>query len=276
MLCCGHVTVNSPVMCLMLWTCYSQQPSDLPSVVQWRYLWKQSTVCLVLCYDMLQHVVNSRVMCVDFWICCSQQPSYCPVLWCEGTPVHSLVICLMMWACYGPQPSDVLCCGHPSTQLSDVFGVVCVCVCDAQGIWQTLMSSAEQRPWLWAVYVVVLLLPIVLLSICLCPKAGPIKVLLLSPVTSVGGVGRLKVGLVGGRGLDVCVLYATGFCLKYKQAWKSSHTWWISDFRPICFPIRPFLLSQSFQSRKSLAAAHLFSDSLSDFKWQELPLCRFQ
>lgn len=45
----------------------------------------------------------------------------------------------------------------------------------AGGIWQTLMSSAEQRPWLWAVYVVVLLLPIVLLSICLCPKAGPIK-----------------------------------------------------------------------------------------------------
>lgn len=45
----------------------------------------------------------------------------------------------------------------------------------AGGIWNTLMSSAEQRPWLWAVYVVVLLLPIVLLSICLCPKAGPIK-----------------------------------------------------------------------------------------------------
>lgn len=45
----------------------------------------------------------------------------------------------------------------------------------AGGIWQTLMSAAEQRPWLWAVYVVVLLLPIVLLSICLCPKAGPIK-----------------------------------------------------------------------------------------------------
>nr|KAG5692180.1 hypothetical protein BaRGS_008726 [Batillaria attramentaria] len=45
----------------------------------------------------------------------------------------------------------------------------------AGGIWQTLMSAAEQRPWLWAVYVVVLLLPIVLLSIFLCPKAGPIK-----------------------------------------------------------------------------------------------------
>ena len=30
------------------------------------------------------------------------------------------------------------------------------------------MSAAEQRPWLWAVYCVVCLLPIVLLSFCLC------------------------------------------------------------------------------------------------------------
>ena len=49
-----------------------------------------------------------------------------------------------------------------------------------QGIWKTLMSAADQRPWLWAVYVVVLLLPIVLLSICLCPKAGPVKVPIIS------------------------------------------------------------------------------------------------
>ncbi|XP_060599699.1 calnexin-like isoform X1 [Ruditapes philippinarum] len=44
-----------------------------------------------------------------------------------------------------------------------------------QGIWSTLMSSAEERPWLYAVYIVVFLLPIVLLSICLCPRSGPIK-----------------------------------------------------------------------------------------------------
>lgn len=37
------------------------------------------------------------------------------------------------------------------------------------------MTAAQEHPWLWAVYVVVLLLPIILLSICLCPKAGPIK-----------------------------------------------------------------------------------------------------
>ncbi|XP_050416905.2 calnexin isoform X1 [Patella vulgata] len=42
-------------------------------------------------------------------------------------------------------------------------------------IWNTLKSSADAKPWLWAVYVVVLLLPIVLLSICFCPKSGPIK-----------------------------------------------------------------------------------------------------
>ncbi|KAL3878355.1 hypothetical protein ACJMK2_030717 [Sinanodonta woodiana] len=44
-----------------------------------------------------------------------------------------------------------------------------------KGIWQTLMKAAEERPWLWAIYVVVLLLPILLLSICLCPRSGPIK-----------------------------------------------------------------------------------------------------
>lgn len=44
-----------------------------------------------------------------------------------------------------------------------------------QGIWSALMSAAEQRPWLWAVYCVVCLLPIVLLSICLCPRSGPVK-----------------------------------------------------------------------------------------------------
>ncbi len=45
-----------------------------------------------------------------------------------------------------------------------------------QGFWSTLKSAADDRPWLWALYVVVLLLPIILLSICLCPKSGPIKV----------------------------------------------------------------------------------------------------
>jgi len=43
------------------------------------------------------------------------------------------------------------------------------------GWWKTIKSSADERPWLWGVYAVVLLLPIVLLSICLCPKAGPVK-----------------------------------------------------------------------------------------------------
>uniref|UniRef100_A0A2C9K0D1 Calnexin n=2 Tax=Biomphalaria glabrata TaxID=6526 RepID=A0A2C9K0D1_BIOGL len=41
--------------------------------------------------------------------------------------------------------------------------------------WQAIKSSTEERPWLWAVYVVVLLLPVVLLAICLCPKSGPVK-----------------------------------------------------------------------------------------------------
>ncbi|KAH9489037.1 hypothetical protein Btru_039681 [Bulinus truncatus] len=43
------------------------------------------------------------------------------------------------------------------------------------GWWQAIKSSTEERPWLWAVYVVVLLLPVVLLAICLCPKSGPVK-----------------------------------------------------------------------------------------------------
>ncbi|KAL4229932.1 hypothetical protein ACF0H5_010323 [Mactra antiquata] len=43
------------------------------------------------------------------------------------------------------------------------------------GVWNTLMSAAEERPWLYAVYIVVFLLPIILLSICLCPRSGPIK-----------------------------------------------------------------------------------------------------
>ncbi|CAL1545287.1 unnamed protein product [Lymnaea stagnalis] len=41
--------------------------------------------------------------------------------------------------------------------------------------WQAIKSSTDERPWLWAVYVVVLLLPIVFLSIWLCPKSGPVK-----------------------------------------------------------------------------------------------------
>ena len=38
------------------------------------------------------------------------------------------------------------------------------------------MSAVEQCPWLWVVYCVVCLLPIVLLSFCLCPRSGPVKV----------------------------------------------------------------------------------------------------
>ncbi|BFZ14594.1 hypothetical protein BsWGS_17633 [Bradybaena similaris] len=45
----------------------------------------------------------------------------------------------------------------------------------AGGWWSTLRSSADEKPWLWAVYAVVLLLPVVLLSFWLCPRSGPIK-----------------------------------------------------------------------------------------------------
>lgn len=45
----------------------------------------------------------------------------------------------------------------------------------AGGIWNTLMSAANDKPWLYAVYVVVFLLPIILISFCLCPRSGPIK-----------------------------------------------------------------------------------------------------
>ncbi|XP_069130632.1 calnexin-like isoform X1 [Argopecten irradians] len=43
-----------------------------------------------------------------------------------------------------------------------------------KSIWKTLHSAADQYPWLWAIYIVVLLLPVLLLSICLCPRTGPI------------------------------------------------------------------------------------------------------
>ncbi|XP_035825460.1 calnexin isoform X2 [Aplysia californica] len=52
------------------------------------------------------------------------------------------------------------------------------------GWWHTIKSSADERPWLWAVYVMVVLLPIMLLSICLCPRAGPIKVKKCRPVVT--------------------------------------------------------------------------------------------
>ncbi|XP_078324278.1 calnexin-like isoform X2 [Crassostrea virginica] len=45
----------------------------------------------------------------------------------------------------------------------------------AFGYLTALKGAAEDRPWLWAVYVVVLLLPVLLISICLCPRSGPIK-----------------------------------------------------------------------------------------------------
>lgn len=52
----------------------------------------------------------------------------------------------------------------------------CLFCCEQGGIWNTLRSSADEHKWLWAVYVVVLLLPILLLSICFCPRSGPVKV----------------------------------------------------------------------------------------------------
>jgi len=60
--------------------------------------------------------------------------------------------------------------------LSDLLSLCSMCVLWQGGLWSTLSSAADERPWLYAVYVVVILLPIVLLSICLCPRSGPIKV----------------------------------------------------------------------------------------------------
>ncbi|XP_074651742.1 calnexin-like isoform X2 [Tubulanus polymorphus] len=37
------------------------------------------------------------------------------------------------------------------------------------------MHATNERPWLWGVLVIVLLIPVVLLSIWCCPKSGPIK-----------------------------------------------------------------------------------------------------
>ncbi|XP_052078565.1 calnexin-like isoform X1 [Mytilus californianus] len=48
-------------------------------------------------------------------------------------------------------------------------------VSGGKGLWASIRGAADERPWLWAVYVVVLLLPVLLLSICLCPRSGPIK-----------------------------------------------------------------------------------------------------
>ncbi|XP_063413598.1 calnexin-like isoform X1 [Mytilus trossulus] len=48
-------------------------------------------------------------------------------------------------------------------------------VSGGKGVWASIRGAADDRPWLWAVYVVVLLLPVLLLSICLCPRSGPIK-----------------------------------------------------------------------------------------------------
>lgn len=79
--------------------------------------------------------------------------------------------------------------GHVVRKL-DTFHWCCVltsvaCVCfiffslplKAFAYFTALKGAAEERPLLWAVYVVVLLLPVLLISICLCPRSGPIKVL---------------------------------------------------------------------------------------------------
>lgn len=42
-----------------------------------------------------------------------------------------------------------------------------------ENVFQWLIKAAEERKWLYAVYIVVVLLPIVLLSVWCCPNSGP-------------------------------------------------------------------------------------------------------
>ena len=37
------------------------------------------------------------------------------------------------------------------------------------GIWSTLQDATKERPWLWAIYVIVVLLPIILIIACCLP-----------------------------------------------------------------------------------------------------------
>ncbi|BFZ24213.1 hypothetical protein BsWGS_27251 [Bradybaena similaris] len=40
------------------------------------------------------------------------------------------------------------------------------------GFWAAVLRSAEGRPWLWVVYSLILVVPILLLFICFCPRPG--------------------------------------------------------------------------------------------------------
>ena len=37
------------------------------------------------------------------------------------------------------------------------------------GIWNTLQDATKERPWLWAIYVIVVFLPIILIIACCLP-----------------------------------------------------------------------------------------------------------
>ena len=43
------------------------------------------------------------------------------------------------------------------------------------GIWNTLQDATKERPWLWAVYIIVILLPIVLIIACCLPSKKVIQ-----------------------------------------------------------------------------------------------------
>ena len=47
------------------------------------------------------------------------------------------------------------------------------CLPAQDGIFQRLFDAANENKWLWAVYAVAILLPIMILSVWLCPTKGP-------------------------------------------------------------------------------------------------------
>ncbi|CAG5135406.1 unnamed protein product, partial [Candidula unifasciata] len=40
------------------------------------------------------------------------------------------------------------------------------------GLWEAIKTSAEGRPWLWVIYTMILVVPVLLLFICFCPRPG--------------------------------------------------------------------------------------------------------
>ena len=50
-----------------------------------------------------------------------------------------------------------------------------------KGIFTTLREAADETPFLWAIYGVVMLMPLLLVAICVCPRSGDeMKVLVLN------------------------------------------------------------------------------------------------